>query len=384
MLAALSIRDIVLIDKLDLEFGQGLSVLTGETGAGKSILLDALALALGGRGDASLVRYGAAQGQVTAVFEPAPGHPVLELLAANGIEAGATLILRRVQSADGRTRAFVNDIGVGVQLLKQLGQALVEIHGQHDDRALIDPGGHRDLVDAFAGLGEEAEGVRVAWERWKAAEAERTRHESEIAAARANADYLTHALDELHQLDPQAGEEETLAARRQLMMNAEKIAGELNEALDALQGEGTAGARLAAALRRLERQAAVSGALLAPVAEALERVLAETESARAKIEQALAATAFEPKDLELAEERLFALRAASRKHKVKIDDLPALMDALEADFAALDQGESRLAKLAQDQNAARAGYEAAASKLSAGRKEAAARLDSEVAAELAP
>ena len=384
MLAALSIRDIVLIDKLDLEFGQGLSVLTGETGAGKSILLDALALALGGRGDASLVRYGAAQGQVTAVFEPAPGHPVLELLAANGIEAGATLILRRVQSADGRTRAFVNDIGVGVQLLKQLGQALVEIHGQHDDRALIDPGGHRDLVDAFAGLNEEADGVRVAWERWKAAEAERTRHESEIAAARANADYLTHALDELHQLDPQAGEEETLAARRQLMMNAEKIAGELNEALDALQGEGTAGARLAAALRRLERQAAVSGALLGPVAEALERVLAETESAHARIEQALAATAFEPKDLELAEERLFALRAASRKHKVKIDDLPALMDALEADFAALDQGESRLAKLAEAQNAARAGYEAAAAKLSVGRKEAAARLDSEVAAELAP
>jgi DNA repair protein RecN (Recombination protein N) len=384
MLAALSIRDIVLIDKLDLEFGQGLSVLTGETGAGKSILLDALALALGGRGDASLVRYGAAQGQVTAMFEPAPGHPVLELLAQNGIEAGATLILRRVQSADGRTRAFVNDIGVGVQLLKQLGQALVEIHGQHDDRALIDPGGHRDLVDAFAGLNEEADGVRVAWERWKSAEAERTRHESEIAAARANADYLTHALDELRNLDPQPGEEETLAARRQLMMNAEKIAGELNEALDALQGEGTAGARLAAALRRIERQASISAALLAPVAEALERVLGETESARAKIEQALAATAFEPKDLELAEERLFALRAASRKHKVKIDDLPALMDALEADFVALDQGESRLAKLAQDQNAARAGYEAAASKLSAGRKEAAARLDAEVAAELGP
>ena len=204
------------------------------------------------------------------------------LLADNGIEAEDALILRRVQGADGRSRAFINDIGVSVQLLRQVGQALVEIHGQHDDRALIDPSGHRDLVDAFGGLGGEAARVAEAYDTWQRAEAERTRHESGIAATRANADYLSHALEELGQLDPQGGEEEALAARRQLMMNAEKIAAELNEALDALQGEGTGGARLAAALRRIERQAPVGGTVLTLVAEALERVLAETETARAR------------------------------------------------------------------------------------------------------
>jgi DNA repair protein RecN (Recombination protein N) len=289
-----------------------------------------------------------------------------------------------VQSADGRTRAFVNDVSVGVQLLRQLGQALVEIHGQHDDRALIDPSGHRELVDAFAGLGEDAAKVETLWDRWKQAEAERNRYEAGIAATRANADYLAHALEKLRGLAPEGGEEEALAARRQLMMNAEKIAGELNEALDALQGEGTAQARLGAALRRIERQAPVAGSLLVPVSEALERVLSETEAARATIEQALAATAFEPKDLERAEERLFALRAAARKHKVKVDDLPSLMNSLEADFVALDQSEGRLAELAKEAKAARDAYEAAALKLSRARKEAAALLDADVTAELAP
>ena len=185
MLAALSIRDIVLIDKLDLEFGQGLSALTGETGAGKSILLDAFSLAIGGRGDASLVRQGQAQGQVTAIFELSKSHPVPALLAENGIEAGDGLILRRVQGADGRSRAFINDIGVSVQLLRQVGQALVEIHGQHDDRALIDPSGHRELVDAFGGLSGEAARVAAAYAAWQEADAERARHEAEIAATRA-------------------------------------------------------------------------------------------------------------------------------------------------------------------------------------------------------
>ena len=254
MLVALSIRDIVLIDKLDLEFGPGLCVLTGETGAGKSILLDALALALGARGDASLVRNGVAQGQVTASFEPEPGHPVFRLLTENGLQSDGALILRRLQNADGRSRAFVNDIAVSVQLLREIGQAMVEIHGQHDDRALIDPSGHRDLVDAYAGLNGEAAKVAEAWEAWKSAEQDLARHTDEIASARTNADFIAHALDELLRLDPQAGEEEALAARRQLMMQAERLAGELNEALDALNGEGTATARIAAILRRIERQ----------------------------------------------------------------------------------------------------------------------------------
>jgi len=384
MLAALSIRDIVLIDKLDLEFGPGLFVLTGETGAGKSILLDALSLALGSRGDVSLVRRSAAQGQVTATFELDPSHPVFALLAENGIEAEGSVMLRRVQGADGRSRAFLNDISVSVQLLRQVGRGLVEIHGQHDERALIDPSGHRDLVDAFGGLSVDAARVAEAYAAWQAADEAKARHAGEIAASRANADYLNHALEELRLLDPQPGEEDALASRRQLMMHAEKIAAELAEALDVLQGEGTDGARLAAALRRIERQAQLASALLAPIAEALERVIAETNAARAKVEEALAETAFEPRELESVEERLFGLRAAARKHKVLVDDLPALKDRLEAELAALDVSEGRAAELEQAAASARKSYESDALSLSKARKAAAARLDEEVTRELAP
>jgi DNA repair protein RecN (Recombination protein N) len=384
MLEALSIRDVVLIDKLDLEFGDGLSVLTGETGAGKSILLDAFSLALGGRGDAALVRRGASQGQVTAIFALRGNHPVLALLAANGIEPEATLILRRVQGADGRSRAFINDTSVSVQLLREVGRALVEIHGQHDDRALIDPSGHRDLVDAFGGLNGDAERAAEAYDSWQRAEAERSRHENDIAASLANAGYLSHALEELRVLNPQAGEEEQLASRRQLMMNGEKLAAELTETLDALRGEGTNGARLAAALRRIERQAPVAPDLLGPVATSLARVLEETNAAQAKVEEALAAAAFEPEALERAEERLFALRALARKHKVAVDALPELVQRLEVELAALDTSEAKGAELARAAAAARKTYEGLALGLSAARKEAAARLDGEVAGELGP
>ena len=384
MLAALSIRDIVLIDKLDLEFGPGLFVLTGETGAGKSILLDALSLALGSRGDVSLVRRSAAQGQVTATFELDPSHPIFALLAENGIEAEGTVMLRRVQGADGRSRGFLNDISVSVQLLRQVGRGLVEVHGQHDERALIDPSGHRDLVDAFGGLSVDAARVAEAYATWQAAEEVKARHAGEIAASRANADYLNHALEELRLLDPQPGEEDALASRRQLMMHAEKIAAELAEALDVLQGEGTDGARLAAALRRIERQAQLASGLLAPIAEALERVIAETNAARAKVEEAMAETAFEPRELESVEERLFGLRAAARKHKVLVDDLPALKDRLEAELAALDVSEGRAAELEQAAASARKSYKSAALSLSKARKAAAARLDEEVTRELAP
>ncbi|HZP10727.1 DNA repair protein RecN [Methyloceanibacter sp.] len=384
MLAALSIRDIVLIDRLDLEFGEGLFVLTGETGAGKSILLDALSLALGSRGDVSLVRRGAAQGQVTAIFELEPSHPVFALLAADGIDVEGPLILRRVQGSDGRSRAFLNDMSVSIQLLRQVGRALVEIHGQHDERALIDPSGHRDLVDAFGGLSGQAARVGEAYAAWQDAEAALERHTAEIATSRANADYIAHALEELRLLDPKQGEEEALATRRQTMMHAEKIAAELAEALDALQGEGTDGARLAAALRRIERQSPLASGLLVPVAEALERVLAETNAARAKVEEALAQTAFEPRELETVEERLFGLRAAARKHKVQVDDLPALKERLEAELAALDVSEGRAAALAKAAAAAREAYETVALSLSQARKKAAAKLDEEVTRELAP
>jgi DNA repair protein RecN (Recombination protein N) len=383
MLAALSIRDIVLIDKLDLDFGQGLSVLTGETGAGKSILLDAFSLAIGARGDASLVRRGAPQGQVAATFELTKSHPVLALLAENGIAAEDGVILRRVQGADGRSRGFINDIGVSVQLLRQVGQALVEIHGQHDERALLDPSGHRDLVDAYGGLGEQAAQLAAAFEAWQRAEAARMRHDSEIAATRANADYVSHALEELRELTPERGEEEALASRRLLMMNAEKIAAELSEALDALQGEGTGGARLAAALRRIERQSAAAGPMLTSVAEALERVLCETNAARAKIEEVQAATAFEPRELERAEERLFTLRALARKHRVQVGDLPALVERLETELAALDRSEGRAEELAKVAEAARVAYRSLALELSQARHGAAGLLDVAVTAELA-
>lgn len=383
-LTALSIRNIVLIDRLDLEFTPGLSVMTGETGAGKSILLDAFALALGARGDAGLVRAGTDQGQVTAVFEPEDGHPVVAMLAENGIDTDTTLILRRQQSQDGRTRAFINDAPVSVELLRRAGSTLVEIHGQHDERALTDAATHRGLLDAFAGLGPQAEAVRAAYEAWQDAVAARDRHEAHIADVRANADYLRHALEELRDLDPQADEEEALAERRQMMMHAEKIGADLEEAMAALAGDGTAGARLSAALRKLERQSAETGALLAPAVQALERVLVETDEARAALEDLMSRIDFEPSALEEAEERLFALRALARKHKTTPDALPGLIATFEAELLALDAGEDKLAALAQAAEAALAAYRAAAEGLSAARHDAAARLDAAVMQELPP
>ncbi len=384
MLTALNIRDIVLIDRLDLEFGDGLSVMTGETGAGKSILLDAFALALGARGDAALVRKSVDQGQVTAVFDPGRDHPVNALLDENGIAVEDDLILRRVQSSDGRTRAFINSEPVSVQLLKRVGAALVEIHGQHDDRALTDAATHRDLLDAFAGLTQDAAALADIYERWMDARQQLQDKEAQIAAVRENADYLTHALDELKTLDPKADEEETLAQQRQLMMHAEKIARDLEEAQDALAGDGTAHARLGAALRKLERQGPETEEVLRPITGALERVLNEINDARDRIEQALVATQFEPKALEEAEERLFALRALARKHKVAVPGLPDLIVKLEGELAALDAGEQALEALKKAEGQAAAAYREAAAALSAKRDDAASRLDETVMAELPP
>ncbi|MGI9384973.1 MAG: DNA repair protein RecN [Methyloligellaceae bacterium] len=384
MLAALSIRDIVLIDRLELEFGSGLSVMTGETGAGKSILLDAFALALGARGDASLVREGARQGQVTAVFELAAGHPVFEILAESGIDADQTLIVRRTQSPDGRTKAFVNDQPVSVQLMRRIGAALVEIHGQHDDRALTDAATHRQLLDAYGDLTEEAVAVEQAYQTWQAAEEAARKHEAHIAAVRENADYLRHSLEELQALDPQPDEEVALAERRQLMMHAEKIADDLEEARNALGTDGADHARLSAALRRLERQAGNAEALLRPVSTAIERALIELNEARDAIEAALRASAFEPRELEEAEERLFSLRALARKHQVSVANLPDLVARFEAELAALDAGESALGELRAAAETAAESYKATALELSEKRHAAARRLDEVVMNELAP
>ena len=242
MLARLSIRDIVLIDRLDIDFAGGLSVLTGETGAGKSILLDAFALALGARGDATLVRHGAEQGQVTAMFELAPGHPARRLLTEGDVPADEPLILRRVQFADGRTRAFVNDQPVSVQALQGLGAALVEIHGQHDARALVDAATHRRLLDAYAGLEADAAAVERLWDVRRDSEAAVTAHRTEVERAAREADWLRHAVEELTRLAPAAGEETALADRRAKMMQGEKVAGDLREAHDAVAGRQLAGA----------------------------------------------------------------------------------------------------------------------------------------------
>src|SRR3982751_5677958 len=236
MLARLSIRDIVLIERLDIEFAPGLAVLTGETGAGKSILLDAFALALGGRGDAGLVRNGAEQGQVTAVFDIPKNHPAAKILAENGLDDTGEMILRRVQLADGRTRAFINDQAISVQTLKAVGAALVEIHGQHDERALVDAATHRRLLDAFAGLDKDVLALEMLWEARKAAYATLEAHRANMERAARDADYLRHAADELKKLKPKDGEETALAERRTGMMQGEKIAGDLREAQEVVGG----------------------------------------------------------------------------------------------------------------------------------------------------
>jgi DNA repair protein RecN (Recombination protein N) len=384
MLARLSIRDIVLIERLDIDFVSGLSVLTGETGAGKSILLDAFALALGARGDASLVRHGAEQGQVTASFDVAPGHPVWSILSANDIAAGDELILRRVQLSDGRTRAFVNDQPVSVQVLKSLGTALVEIHGQHDERALVDVATHRMLLDAYGGLESDVAETGQAWSDWRAAVEAFDAHRARVEQASREADWLRHAVEELKTLAPTSGEETALAARRTAMMQAEKVAGDLRDAHDAVAGTRSAVPMLASAVRRLERRAAQAPALVEPAVKSLDAALHALEDARGHLEAALRTADHDPRELERIEERLFALRAAGRKYNVAVDDLAALAARYAADLAALDAGAQDLGRLEARARDAEAHYRARASGLSASRRRAGAKLDKAVSAELKP
>ena len=384
MLAQLAIRDIVLIDRLDLRFPTGLSVLTGETGAGKSILLDAFALALGGRGDGTLVREGEKQGQVTAVFDVALDHAARRLAAAADLDTEGDLILRRVQFADGRTRAFVNDQAVSVQTLKALGAALVEIHGQHDDRALVDPATHRSILDAYGGLANEVRLVAEAARRVRALRSELTRQEAEIQAARKEADYLRHAAEELTNLAPRAGEETALTERRTIMMQSEKVHQDLDDAHQAIAGHNSPVASLSTIIRKLERRTSQTGTLLTSSVQALDAALIALDAARAEIEAALRLSEFDPAELERTEERLFALRAASRKFSVASDDLAALRARFEGELAALDAGEGRLGTLREDLAEADAAFVAAADILSRARIAAAAHLDQAIVAELAP
>ena len=384
MLQRLSIRDIVLIDALDLDFGSGLTTLTGETGAGKSILLDAFMLALGGRGDASLVRAGKEQGLVTAVFLLPCDHPVHLVLRQFGFASEQEIVLRRVQCSDGRTRAFVNDQPATAQALRAIGNYLVEIHCQHDDRALVDPAAHRALVDAFGGLLERLAEVRSLYANWRRAMRISSEEEARIERAKLDADYLRHAHTELSSLNPQSGEEELLAQRRQFMQHAEKVATDIRDALAAFINDSSPAIEIAQTARRLERKINYAPQILEPPARALAQAVDALASAELALEQALNETAIEADELERVEERLFALRAAGRKYNVSVEQLPHLTLKFADEIATLDASEARLATLRAESELAERAYLAAALVLSDARRSASQQLNELVDAELRP
>lgn len=383
MLTSLAIRDVVLIEALDLEFGPGLGTLTGETGAGKSILLDALGLALGVRADSGLVRAGTGQAVVSAAFDLAVGHPAFALLTENGIdfEPGEALVIRRIVKADGGSRAFVNDQPASAATLRELGGMLVEIHGQHDDRGLINPKGHRALLDAFGRL--DVATVAAAHAAWRSAEQALETARADLENAARDREWLDHAVDELSRFGPEPGEEATLAAERSDMQKGAKLADDLeavNAHLDGSQG-GLAALRQAA--RRLDRIAA-EHPLLGEALEALDRAVIEASEAEDRLAAAAEAMRFDPARLEAAETRLFELRALARKHRVDPDSLAALRDELAGRLDRIEAGDAGLSKLESDARIARQAYEKASEELSIARRAAAQRLDIAVANELAP
>ncbi|HHS94853.1 MAG TPA: DNA repair protein RecN [Rhodobacterales bacterium] len=384
MLRSLGIRDILIIDRLEMTFQPGLNVLTGETGAGKSILLDSLGFVLGWRGRADLVRQGAGEGEVTAVFELDAEHPARAVLAEAGFGPSDELILRRLNRAGGSKTAYVNDRRASGELLRALSDVLVELHGQQDDRGLLNPRVHRDLLDSFGGLEGQVAAVGRAWEALRAAEAALAEAEARLAAARAEEDFLRHAGDELDKLAPSPGEDADLDARRRLMQAGQRIGEDVQKAAQALgPGEGAEG-RMGDALRWLEGVADKAGAALDAPLDALGRALAELGEAAQGVEAALEALAFDPGELERVEERLFAIRAAARKHGVAPDDLGDFAQDIAARLAALDAGGEEIAALSQARDAAAKGYEAAAQKLTAQRVDAARALDAAMGVELAP
>jgi len=383
MLTALSIRDVVLIDTLELEFGLGLGVLTGETGAGKSILLDALGLALGTRADSNLVRAGQGQAAVSVTFETAADHPALALLDGNGLgaEPGEPLVIRRIVKADGGSRAFVNDQPVSAALLRELGATLVEIHGQHDDRGLLNPRGHRHLLDAYGRI--DAGEAEAAWQRLRALEAALAAARAEAETAARDREWLEHSVEELGRLRPEPGEEESLAATRASMQAGARLGDELEAIAALLAGSEGGLAQLRQAARRLDRIAA-GHPLLAESLAALDRAVIDAGDAEAALERAAEALTFDPARLEEAEARLFEIRALARKHRVEADALPALHVELTGKLGAIRAGGERIAAIEADLQDAQVAYDAAAAALGAARAAAAARLDAAVAAELAP
>ncbi len=383
MLRGLDIRDMLIIDHLSLEFSSGLNVLTGETGAGKSILLDSLGFVLGWRGRADLVRSGQDQGEVSAWFDLGPSHPARAVLQEAGIPIEDELILRRVNTRDGRKTAWINDRRVSGEVLRAVSEHLVELHGQHDDRGLLDPKGHRDLLDSFGGHDDMLTTVSAAYRALRAAEKDLRTAESAQEELRAEEEFLRHAVDELQKLAPEVGEEAELDSCRRLMQGAEKIRAHIAHAAQALGREGAEG-MMSDAMRWLDGAAdAAEGRLEEPLA-ALSRAMVELDDAAQGVEACLDALEFNPHDLELAEERLFAIRALARKHTVAPDELPTLAQDLIAKLDLLDMGAGGLKELNAAVAAAQAAYDEAAGVLSRARKSAAQALDLAMGAELAP
>jgi DNA repair protein RecN (Recombination protein N) len=384
MLTGLSIRNVVLIEALDLVFGPGLSVLTGETGAGKSILLDALGLALGARADSGLVRQGSEQAGVTASFDPPePGSPVALMLTDNGLdmEPGEPLVIRRTVKADGGSRAFINDQACSAALLRELGTMLVEVHGQHDDRGLMNPRGHRALLDLYGRCDTAA--VASAHAAWQTAQERLDAARADLAAAVTERDWLAHAVAELNAFAPEPGEEDALAGERATMQKGARLTDDL-AALSALFDGSDGGlSQLRQAARRLDRIAGEHD-LLADALAAIDRALAEAGEAEEHLRVAVEALSVDPARLDAIEVRLFDLRALSRKYNVQADDLPDFAAEMVEKLSRIDAGEEGLAVLEKAAVEARAAYVAAAAALTKARAEAAARLDAAVAAELAP
>lgn len=383
MLRGLDISDMLIIDRLELAFQPGLNVLTGETGAGKSILLDSLGFVLGWRGRTDLVRQGAAQGEVTAWFDLGSDHPAHAILKEAGLPGGDELILRRINTVEGRKTAWVNDRRCSGDVLRQLSETLVELHGQHDDRGLLNPRGHRLILDDFAGLDRAKGTCRKAWSAKGQAAKELSIAESAMAAIRDEEEFLRHAVAELDTLAPEPGEEAQLDTQRRTMQGAEKIRSDVVRAHEILSGKGAETA-LGDALRWLDGAAEQSeGVLEAPMA-ALSRAMVELDEAVDGISGAIEGLSFNPAELEDTEERLFAIRGMARKHDVLADDLADFAETLREKLAALDAGDADLAQLRKDLVAAEAIYDQTASHLTSARQKAARALDKAVSAELAP
>ncbi|CAF26356.1 DNA repair protein RecN [Bartonella quintana] len=382
MLIQLSIHNIVLIETLDIHFTSGLSVLTGETGAGKSILLDALSLALGGRGDASLVRHGATQGQVTAVFDVPVSHPARQLIRENGFDDEGDIILRRVQSSDGRSRVFINDQVASVALMRNVGHMLVEIHGQHDDRALVDVAMHRQLLDTFGGLEDETENLRQCYRIWREFEECLQQQRLKVENSVRETDYLRACVEELEGLDFQVGEEDALSLRRADMLKLEKIAMDIKEADDLLSGPKSPIPVLSHLVRRLERKIPEAQAVIEPVVKSIDDALHALATAQEGIETAMRTLDFEPGELERIEERLFALRDFARKYHVSADQLTQLRDKMDAELTAFEEAQSTLMRFEEEEREAQKNYDTLAKALSIKRREVANHLSESVMAEL--